>query len=214
MMNDQNDNVINLINHLKSAEQTLVDQSTTSPVDMNPSYFKKISSFILDFIFVLVIKAFITISYASFIHEYMFMLNEEQKMALVNADMTFHFSIMVLVYYCYFLFCNYTLNGKTLGKKIFSITTINDEFIFNNKSSDNSLSLAQANRRAFGYLLCYISFGTFFIFSFFSEDKRGLQDFFSSSRTVNDEWIKFIIDYKQFGTEVITIDILELERAA
>lgn len=214
MMSDRNKNVISLFDYL---DERRVNNSPTviqPESEMTPTYLKKIASFTLDFMTILTLKLMATISYASFVQNYFFMLNRQQMAHLVSANFSFHLSLIVLIYYSYFLFCNYALEGKTLGKMVFKISTVNDNFIFDQKETDISMSLSQANRRAFGYLLCYLSFGTFFIFSFFSEDKRGLQDFFSGTRTVNDEWIDSIMDYKEHGTEVITIDIMQLDRAA
>ncbi len=61
--------------------------------------------------------------------------------------------------------------------------------------------------------MCYLSFGTFFIFNFSSEDKRGLPDYLSNSRTVSDDWLKSMLEKKQYEAEVVSIDIRSLDVA-
>src|SRR5690606_1696743 len=128
----------------------------------------------VDFSLILTLKLLCTVGYGAFLESYFYMMHDSQVGTLLIGDFGLHLSVTMLLYFSYFVFCNYTLEGKTLGKAIFGLRTINDGFVFDKQLMDSSMDLSQSIRRSFGYLLCYLSFGTFFSFSFFSEDKRGL----------------------------------------
>ena len=91
---------------------------------------------------------------------------------------------------------------------------VNDHFIHDVDEKNYKLTLSQAAKRAFGYLTCYLTFGIFFIFNFASEDKRGLADYISSSRTVSDRWLKEMIEYKLHQREQLSIEISSLSVSA
>lgn len=214
-MSDSNSfNIISLAQHLKESKEPLRPHAPVLNNKSTPSLAKKMAAFWADFCLILSVKTFCTISYGVFLEKYFFMLNNDQKSQLLIADLGLHLSLTLLIYFSYFVFCNYSMSGKTLGKYIFKLRTINDNFIFDKTQLNSDMDMTQSIRRAFGYLLCYLSFGTFFSFSFFSEDRRGLQDFFSGSRTVSDEWIESMMQYKLYESEVVVIDILQLPQAA
>ena len=94
------------------------------------------------------------------------------------------------------------------------IRVVNQDFIFDHSQFRSNLSLKNSFQRSIGYLLCYMSFGIFFIFHFASEDKRGLPDFLSGTQTVSDEWIEFIVNARDAKAELIYLDIQKLSIAA
>ncbi|MEX0798644.1 MAG: hypothetical protein WD025_04335, partial [Bacteriovoracaceae bacterium] len=85
---------------------------------------------------------------------------------------------------------------------------------FDHEQHESSPTLAQAFKRAAGYLVCYFSFGAFFFFALLNEEKRGLPDFMSQTRVVSDEWLKGFKAYKKFDQDQIRININSLDKAA
>ena len=136
------------------------------------------------------------------------------KNHLLNMNTWLFAGVFMTVYYSYFLFCSFVLEGKTVGKMVFALRVINDHFIHDVDEKNYKLTLSQAAKRAFGYLTCYLTFGIFFIFNFASEDKRGLADYISSSRTVSDRWLKEMIEYKLHQREQLSIEISSLSVSA
>lgn len=216
-METKHNNVIQLVDHINSKEEV----STFNPADIG--YFKiqndkitqkRIYSFMIDFSIVMLINTAIHVAYSLFVSNFMFVLNMKQQSHLTSQNIPVQLSIFMLIYTTYFFYSMYILNGQTIGKMVYKLTTVTDSFVFDEENIEYTPTLSQAWRRTFGYLACYFSFGTFFLFSFMSEDKRGAPDYFSQTRTVSNEWLSGMIAYKALPHEEVKIDIASLEKAA
>lgn len=179
-----------------------------------PELFKRSIALGIDFFTILLLKTMTHTTYALFINEFMAPLGDAHKSNLMEANTTVHLSTFMLIYYAYFLFNSYVLSGKTLGKMALGLRVVREDYINNMSEKNYELTLRDCFRRATGYLLCYLSFGTFFIFNFSSEDKRGLPDYISNSRTVSDKWLYQMQEFKAHQLEQVRIDIKSLELVA
>lgn len=216
-MEAKENNVINLVDHLKTQEEI----STFNPADIG--YFKieddkimvrRVYSFIVDFFTIMLLNTAVNVSYSVFVKNFFYLLNMKQQQHLITNSFMVQISVFLLIYTTYFLYSQYALNGQTFGKMVFKLTTIKDNFIFKEEEQQFTPGLSQAWRRTVGYLGCYLSFGVFFLFSFMSEDKRGLPDYLSQTRTVSNEWLEGMIAYKQYEHSQVRIDITALDKAA
>lgn len=216
-METKKNNVIHLIDHINSKEEV----STFNPADIG--YFKiendnitqkRIYSFMIDFSIIMLLNTATHVAYSLFVSNFMFVLNMKQQNYLTSQNMPVQLAIFMLIYTTYFFYSMYILNGQTVGKIVYKLTTVADNFVFDEDVKDHTPTLSQAWRRTFGYLTCYFSFGTFFLFSFMSEDKRGAPDYFSQTRTVSNEWLSGMIAFKEIPHEEVRIDISALDRAA
>jgi uncharacterized RDD family membrane protein YckC len=213
----EKNNVISLVDHLKSQEEI----ETFNPADIG--YFKiqndkimqrRVYSFITDFSVVMLLNTAVHVSYSVFVKNFMFVLNIKQQGHLIANNLPVQLSIFMLIYTTYFFYSMFVLNGQSVGKMVFKLKTVTDNFIFEENQKDFTPSASQAWRRTFGYIACYLSFGTFFLFSFMSEDKRGVPDYFSQTRTVSNEWLEGMIAYKEHNRHEVKIDIVSLDKAA
>lgn len=216
-MNEENKNLLFLPNVIATEKRINTFQGMrelSKKFQIYPSLWKKVVAFGIDFSTILAIQMWINFCYATFLDTYLFMLSTTQKAVLYEGSLTIQVSVLLTIYLSYFIFCNYTLEGKTLGKKIMKLRSISDDFIFDGKAKNASMTLSQAVKRSFALVVCYLSFGTFFTFSFFSEDKRGLQDISSGTRTVTDDWLNAIQEQRAYQADLIFIDIKSLKTAA
>lgn len=172
---------------------------------------KRAIAFGVDLLSIAVIKTAIQTSFAIFISEFFVGLSPTYKSHLMNTPMHIHALTFIAIYLSYFIYTSYVFNGKTLGKMTMGLSIINENFLRDQDSVVSSITLKQAAQRAFGYLICYLSFGTFFIFNFSTEDKRGLPDYLSSTRTVSDKWLQSMTDFKKYQKDEVLIDIKSLE---
>lgn len=216
-MEAKQNNVIQLVDHINSKEEV----STFNAADIG--YFKiendkitqkRIYSFLIDFSVVMLMNAAVHVSYSLFVKNFMFVLNMKQQSYLISNNLPVQISIFMLIYTTYFFYSMFVLNGQTVGKMVYKLKAVSDDFIFDEENMQYDLSASQAWRRTFGYLACYLSFGTFFLFSFMSEDKRGAPDYFSQTRTVSKKWLDGMLAYKQLPHEEVKIDITSLDRVA
>lgn len=217
-MNSTNENnIVSLVDHINKKEKVTSLTSLADPSKLKKSeriLFRRFAAFAIDIMSIIVIKTAIYVAYGTFIQSFLFMLSPKQQINLINGNTALEWCVTMLLFSTYFVFSHYSLEGKSIGKKVMKITTINDKYLFTLSDKDHTPSLRAAFRRSFGYFVCYLSFGTFFGFSLFSEDKRGVPDYLSQTRTVSDEWLNSMKKFKEFESETIQIDINSLPQAA
>ncbi len=194
--------------------QTLKNRSALSLKKPQSHLLRKFTALALDFAAILLIKMSVDIAYAVFVNNFFLPVNFSHRAGIINGHQLIHLSVFTLIYFTYFFYTAYIFDGKTLGKMTMRLTVIDQSFLMNRHNKNYKISLAQAFKRAMGYLFCYFSFGTFFIFNFASEDHRGLADYLSSSRTVSDEWLNYAIESKEYDHQQLSIDISSLKKLA
>ena len=212
---EKENNVINLKNYINNQEDVVtLNHNVFSNFSKMPkaNLSKRGIAFFVDLLSIGVLKTVIDSGYAIFIAQFMAPASTTMKSQLMHTNMFFQLSLFITIYCAYFLYCNFIFDGKTLGKMTMKLTTINEDFVFNFKDATHEINFNQSLKRSLGYLLCYISMGTFFIFNFSSEDKRGLSDYLSGSRTVSDDWLEQALSFKAHQLEEVTIDIYALEK--
>jgi uncharacterized RDD family membrane protein YckC len=210
-------NIVNLVEHInKKKEVETFNQALFSPLKLEKQKItqRRIYSFMVDFSSILVISAAIQTSYIMFVNEFLYSLKFQAKSALILENSPVQFSVFLLSFTAYFLYSLYVMDGQTFGKKVFNLRAIKDDFLFDEEVEDGEITLRDSFRRTMGYLACYMSFGAFFLFSIMSEDKRGLPDYFSGTRTVSEELIESIKLSKLEEKEAVTIDIESLRDIA
>ena len=171
-------------------------------------------AFGIDLSVVILLNSMIHAAYGLFINQFLSPMDESARLTFLNTSITLQLSLFILMFGSYFFYCGVVLSGKSLGKKIMRLSVIDERFVINHIENTHEVSIAQSAQRTLGYLLCYVSFGAFFIFNFASEDQRGLSDYLSSTRTVSDEWLDSMLEHKEFSAEEVTIDIRSLNKAA
>lgn len=209
-------NIIQLTHYIEQQKKVVPSDFYAVPTSMDDYKIlsKRFVAFAIDNFFILSIWVAINIAYSTFIQSFYFFLNIKQQMLLASRDLPINFIVTMTVFWAYFVFCHYTLEGKTIGKMVMRLRTIKDDFIFDPEIMEFGPSLTNSIRRAFGYFICYFSFGTFFSFSFFSEDQRGVPDYYSSTRTVTDEWVGGMLQHKQYQSEIIYISLRSIKQVS
>lgn len=171
---------------------------------------KRAGALAFDFTLVAFAKTTLHSSYAIFINEFFAPFSGAARSALSEPNMGVHLAIFLTLFAGYFVVSGIIFEGSSLGKKIMGLQVINEDFVFNHLQSSHELNFMQMIQRTVGYVLCYLSFGTFFVFHFSSEDRRGLSDYLSNTRTVTNSWLKLMLEHKEYAAEVVTIDINSL----
>ena len=203
---ETNNKVIQLHDYIQANQQIkTIDDFRQKKLSLTPSDLitKRFWAFLVDITFIMICNIIINQSYALFIGKYLNGIPYQKKVDLLQGNFILSGIVFLTVYSGYFFYCNYILNGKTLGKKVMNLRVVNQEFIFDHSQFQSHISLKIAFQRTFGYLLCYLSFGIFFIFHFTSENRRGLPDFLSATQTVSDDWIQYVLDARNHQEEVI-----------
>jgi len=210
-------NIIKLVDYTNSKK----DIQTINPFDIESIDLskesitqKRIYSFMVDFAFIMVMNTAVHTSYSIFVNEFYAPISSTLKTQLMQTNSGLQVGVFMLLYMSYFFYSMYVLNGKTLGKMVFKLKTVSNDYIYEEDELESNLEIRQSFRRSFGYLTYFLSFGTFFIFSLLSEDKRGIPDYFSGTRTVSNEWYEAMKSYKQYDHEEVRININSLSKSA
>lgn len=215
MNNDKN--VIHLADYI-TQEAKIEDFDISKPLPQlghpDSLLIKRGAALALDFSIVLTFNAALHTSFAVFVNEFFAPFSNTFKAGLTTPNMAYYASIFMVLFAGYFLVSALILDGGSIGKKVMGLKVINENFTNSHIDQNHELNFMQALQRSLGYVLCYLSFGTFFIFHFSSEDRRGLSDYLSNSRTVTDSWLKLMLEHKEYAAHVVTIDINSLNEAA
>ena len=214
---DNENKVVHLVDYIeqnKKIESVSTDQIIPILGQPEPLLFKRATALMIDIMVIGLLKTTIDTGYAVFVNDYLSPFNTATKLGLTQSNIALHLSVFITVFLGYFLFTTAVMGGKTLGKFVMKLTIINELFVQNHFEEGHELKYSQVVQRSIGYVLCYLSFGTFFVFNFSSEDKRGLSDYLSNTRTVNDEWLNQMLEHKEFSAQEVQIDISSLEQAA
>lgn len=210
-------NIIKLVDYTKPHKEI----QTINPFDIESISLtkenitqKRIYSFMVDFAFIMVMNAAVHTSYSVFVSEYYAPISRSLRHQLIQTNSGLQVGVFMLLYMSYFFYSMFVLNGKTFGKMVFKLKTVTNDYIFDEDEKESTLGVRQSFRRSFGYLTYFLSFGTFFIFSILSEDRRGIPDYFSNSRTVSNEWYQAMKAYKQYEHEEVRININSLPKVA
>ncbi|MBD65015.1 MAG: hypothetical protein CME62_07395 [Halobacteriovoraceae bacterium] len=209
--------IINLAEHIQNnmpIESGNFDQSTRLSLTPEANLSSRIWAFGIDLMFVFFLNYCVYSAYAVGL-EFLFpTLSNAAKLELLGGSLGLNIGVFMVSFWTYFFYSTFVMSGKTLGKKIFGLSIISEDFVLNHQEMTYKLSLKQCAQRATGYLVCYFSFGTFFVFNFASEDKRGLSDYLSGTRTVDDQWLHSTLEHRRYSAEVIRIDVRSLDKVA
>ncbi|MBC76260.1 MAG: hypothetical protein CME64_09620 [Halobacteriovoraceae bacterium] len=211
----EKNNVVKLIDYINS--QKMPDDSEHFeffPLSKEKTTLRRAFAFMSDFTCVLMLNLMVLLSYATFVTNFFLPMSPTQKVSLLQMGDAFSFGVFTLIYFTYFLYCGYALNGKTLGCHIMKLNIIDEAYPHKENMTSSEPSLSQAFKRSLAYVACYFSMGMFFFLSLLHEEKRGIPDFFSKTRVVSDEWLKSFEAAKEGHKEHISIDINSLDKAA
>ncbi len=215
-MKDQN-NVVHLAEFINNQEEIVSIEDNHQFKDLSvpdSNIIKRAIAFGIDLMAIIMVKSAIHVAYGVFINEFMIPVSYAKRLDLAMGPHVLHLLTFALIYTTYFLYTSFILNGKTLGKMTMKLRVINELYITDRKQESYELDLKASTKRAIGYLLCFLSFGVFFVFNFSSEDKRGLSDYLSGSRTVSDDWLTQFEEFKTHESEHVFIDIQDLDQVA
>ena len=214
---DQQENVIPLAEYLATEKPLPVwdkDEFQMFSLAKEKTLWRRAFAFISDFFVIAMLKNMVSISYALFVAEFLGPLTNAQKSALASPGAAVEASVFAVVFLSYFFFCLYALDGKTLGAQLMKLSVVDEDYAFDHDKKRHEPNSLQALKRSLSYMLCYLSFGTFFFFSLLNEDRRGVPDFLSSTRVVSDEWLQGHKAWKKLSREEVRININSLDRAA
>lgn len=210
-------NVTKLADHIKSNAPVAtfdLDELKAFSLKNEKIMLRRAFAFMCDFGLVIMVKNMVSASYALGVGEFLAPLTHAQKNALIRPGAVVEGAVFAVIFVAYFFYCHYVLDGKTPGCRLAKLNVVDEKFTYKRKHFEHHPNAAQSLKRSLGQLACYMSFGTFFFFSFLNEERRGLQDHFSDTRVVSEEWLKSHKAWKRDCAREARIDINSLDSAA
>jgi len=139
---------------------------------------KRLYSFAFDILFIFILNKGLMSAYFKALEQYYPLDQRLYNQALALYPFV-QFSLFTSLFFGYFIWTQYTWNGKTLGAIINNIKVKED--------NKKLISLKHICLRTLGTFICYLSGLILFIPIYFSKDNKGLSDWMSSTHIVRDE---------------------------
>ncbi|MCO4754014.1 MAG: RDD family protein [Bacteriovoracaceae bacterium] len=206
--------LVDFINAQKIPSTSDVEELDAFPLSKEKIILRRMFAFLCDFVCILTLKNMLYFSYAMFVANFLLPLTSAQKSTMIKMGNGWEVAIFTVVFFSYFLYCNFSLGGRSLGSHLMKLNVIDEKYPFDSEQEVWQPSFMQALKRTLAYMACYMSFGTFFFLSLLHEEKKGIPDFFSATRVVSDEWLKGFQACKRVDQEQVRININSLEKAA
>jgi hypothetical protein len=177
-------------------------------------FHKRVSAFLFDLMMISIVNAIIFSGYKFFVESHLYFLSFASKSNLTNGTEMIEAPIILITLLSYFTLSLYLYEGRTLGKKLMGIRTVDDKFINTYEQVSSELSLMQCYRRALTYALGYVTFGITLALSYFVKNHRGISEIYSQSTTISDHDYKKILEIKAHHQPQYEVDVFELIKAA
>lgn len=145
---------------------------------------RRAMAFGVDFILFSVIKLGLISAYAHFMRTFFYQMPFPLQQKVTLGVYATNFALSMTLFWGYFIFCYWMCEGKTFGKYLFELRVVSQA------KEENHLTLPEIIARTFGYFAAFMSFGALFLINFVREDKQGVADFLSRTKTIPDEFMK------------------------
>ncbi len=175
--------VIHLHEYLNQRPKESVTSFTAKKI--KAQLFKRFVAFSTDIFVIGMLKIGFVATYDKFLKTFFFTLPSSKIDAIWERFYVIDPLISISLFYGYFIFCYYSLNGKSIGKKWMKLTVVQDNFRDGMMVSQYP-GIREAFLRATGYLMGYTTAGLLFLVPFMRTDRRGVQDFLSQTVTLED----------------------------
>jgi hypothetical protein len=206
-MNTTN-NVVELKNYLKrNIPSRELSKSLFEKFQPSNCNFKRMQAFSIDIFIVGIIKISIDFAYATFLSTYFYNLDIFAQAELMNNMRIFSFAQAIVVASAYSFLNYYLMNGRTIGKKMMKLTTVNNEYVENIDFWNNELSAQQCIMRTLGYISSSALMGVMYAFPFMRSDRKSLSDLWSKSTVMTEADFHQLFLYKSEYRESLYIEM-------
>lgn len=134
---------------------------------------RRSTSFVFDLIVIMIFNKICMISYTLFLEKYFVTVPKPVQKYLLTRLNKLEIITFAIIFTGYFTFCNYMMDGQTVGKVIFHLKIKN----YNN----SHLTLKEALLRSVGYFVCYFTGSFLFLFPWFNKERKGIPDWISNT---------------------------------
>jgi hypothetical protein len=201
-------NVVELKNYLKkNIPSRELTKSLFEKFQASNCNIKRIQAFSIDLFIVGMIKTSIDFAYALFLSTFFYNLDIFAQAELINNMQIFSLAQAVVVASAYSFLNYYLLSGRTIGKKMMKLTTVNNEYVENIDFWNNELSINQCIMRTLGYISSSALMGVMYAFPFMRSDRKSLSDMWSNSTVMTEADFHQLFLYKSEYRESLYIEM-------
>lgn len=157
---------------------------------------KRVQAFTVDmFVIVLANYALMT-SFTQFIKTVFFHFSFKTQFFFIHKLNTINSVTILSLMFSYFSIFYFVTNGKTFGKMLVGLKV---------KSASEEMTLPEAMKRSFSYIVCAMTGSFLFTIPYFRKDQKSLADIFSKTSVIFDE-AKPELQLVENPTEVVEED--------
>lgn len=140
---------------------------------------KRFYAFYIDLYIIIGIHFGLKYSYGSFLQKYIVKDSSFQTTYKIFSAESFYGPTLLITFFSYFILSYYLLNGKSVGKYLFSIRIVSDK-------ENPHLSFRQVIGRTLGYFLCYATIPILLGVTAIRKNRRGIPEILSGTSAKNE----------------------------
>ncbi len=131
------------------------------------------TAFLFDLVMVLIGDKLCMIYYTAFLENYFLTIPKAVQDYLFIRLNKLEIIIFAIIFWGYFTFCNFMMDGQTPGKVLLHLKVVNGDF--------SPLTFRQSLLRTLGQFVCYFSGSFLFLFPWFNKEQKGIADWLSGT---------------------------------
>ena len=210
MNTSEDEKVVSLVKHIEHKINVRPIEGSFNHVNEykndGPLLFERAMAFTIDLVFIGATKFFVTVTFSSFVAS-IAGLGIKSIESLSTPPASVEWSVSSLLFFSYFIFCNYVGNGKTIGNRVFKISSIENNYLSDFPNKDFHPTLRHSVLMTLGAYLGFISFGVLFLLPFIRKDQRSLAAILSNTTTISDKGLYEVFLAKNRSQEVLKVEV-------
>lgn len=162
---------------------------------------RRLWAFCVDTFLIFAIKEGLFYSYMNFIKAFFYQLQLSQQKSIIEHLSNLNPFLTFATFMAYFTISYYWGHGKTVGKLIFHISVVPENYLEAKSKKDLHLSFFDAFARSVGYVICYLSALVLYALPLIRKDRRGIPDYLSKTVVASDKQIQEILHQSPHSTD-------------
>lgn len=135
---------------------------------------KRTHAFLLDIVAITIITKTTLWTYGLFFKNFFSSIPPHFQNALLSKLPLLEVLVLLTIFWGYFTYCYYMMDGQSPGKVVFNLKVKN--------YLNQPLTFKESLLRVFGYFLCYFSGAFLFLIPWFNKNQKGIPDWLSKTK--------------------------------
>lgn len=134
------------------------------------------NAFLVDIVAITIITKTTIWTYGVFLKNFFSSVPQHFQNILLAKLPLLEILILLIIFWGYFTYCYYMMDGQSPGKVIFNLKVTNEQ--------NQPLTFKESLLRVFGYFLCYFSGAFLFLVPWLNKNQKGIPDWLSKTKVI------------------------------